>query len=88
MLLLCYRTAFLAFTALLASCNVNNLPVFIGTEEFKSTPRNHLPVSRYLLAPIRLSRQAAVTPPQVSNGNTLRTTTLFAARLPSDIACV
>jgi hypothetical protein len=31
---------------------------------------------------------AAVTPPQVSNGNTLRTTTLFAARFPSDIACV
>jgi hypothetical protein len=31
---------------------------------------------------------AAVTQPQVSNGNTLRTITLFAARLPSDIAWV
>src|SRR5580692_12111198 len=27
-------------------------------------------------------------PPQVSQGNTLRTTTLLAARLPSDMACV
>jgi hypothetical protein len=39
-LLLSYRTAFCALSALLAGCNVNKLPVFMSAEEFKSTPRN------------------------------------------------
>src|SRR5215469_15971398 len=37
--------------------------------------------------PFLAARHAGVTAPQVSNGNTLRTTTPFAARLRSDIAC-
>jgi hypothetical protein len=39
-LILCFRTAFGAFSALLDNCNVNNLPVFMSAEESKSTPRN------------------------------------------------
>lgn len=40
---LCYRTAVRAFSALLASCNVNSLPVFISAEESKSTPPQPTP---------------------------------------------